>query len=76
MKGEIIMLKKVTNFMSKPITWGGYFKLCGIMGALSVAVYGVMLVVYFWEDICDWFNGIIRRHSKQKVVYFEEEGTY
>lgn len=30
------MLGKIKNFMSKPITWGAYFKLCGIGLGLSV----------------------------------------
>lgn len=29
------MLGKIKNFMSKPITWGAYFKLCGLSLCLS-----------------------------------------
>ena len=29
------------NFMSKPITWGGYFKLCGICALISGVFTGL-----------------------------------
>ena len=31
-------MKALKKAMSKPITWGGYFKLCGICGVIS-AIY-------------------------------------
>lgn len=35
-------MKALKKAMSKPITWGGYFKLCGICGVIS-AIYCVYL---------------------------------
>lgn len=29
------------NFMNKPITWGAYFKLCGVSALFSAVVTGV-----------------------------------
>lgn len=33
-------MNKIKNFMNKPITWGGYFKMCGVCVALSMLTYG------------------------------------
>jgi len=30
LKGEILMMKAIKNFMNKPWTWGTYFKFCGV----------------------------------------------
>lgn len=37
-------MKKIKNFMNKPMTWGGYTKLC----AVSMAVGIVATVVEFY----------------------------
>lgn len=33
-------MNKIKNFMNKPITWGGYFKMYGVCVALSMLTYG------------------------------------
>lgn len=40
------------NFMSKPITWGGYLKLCGIVTVFGIVYYGIMAVVIYWDEFC------------------------
>lgn len=32
-------MNKIKNFMNKPITWGGYFKLCGVSLGFSMLTY-------------------------------------
>lgn len=36
-------MSKIKNFTKKPITWGGYFKLCGVGTLLSM-----LLCVPYW----------------------------
>lgn len=36
LKGEITMMKAMKNFMDKPITYGGYAKMC--IGAFAISV--------------------------------------
>lgn len=37
------MTKAIKNFMEKPVTWGAYFKICGIASGLAVAITGVYI---------------------------------
>lgn len=39
-------MSKFKNFTKKPITWGGYFKLCGASVVLSVLMYVPMMIYY------------------------------
>jgi hypothetical protein len=39
-------MSKVKNFTKKPITWGGYFKLCGISVLLCLPYYAYMIYKY------------------------------
>ena len=32
-------MNKIKNFMNKPITWGGYFKPCGVSLGFSMLIY-------------------------------------
>ena len=36
LKGEITMMKAIKNFMDKPITYGGYAKMC--IGAYAISM--------------------------------------
>ena len=40
LKGEILMMKAIKNFMNKPWTWGTYFKFCGVAMELWIAIIG------------------------------------
>lgn len=51
-------MKKFKEFLGKPITWGGYGKLCIISMLLSV-VYVVIYMAY----LMGWFGEL-----KEKVV--------
>lgn len=63
------MFKKVSNFMNKPITWGGYFKLTGICTAISVVIVAVECVVIFWDEVCEFMNNV-----KSKLNVFNRFG--
>lgn len=43
-------MNKIKDFMSRPITWGGYFKLCGISLGISMAYYVAFLVKMGYID--------------------------
>ena len=34
------------NWMDKPVTWGGYFKLCGICTVVGTAIAAIELIVF------------------------------
>ena len=40
LKGEITMMKAIKNFMSKPITYGAYFKYCAACTSIGLAMCG------------------------------------
>lgn len=42
------------NFMAKPVTWGGYFKLSGICALISAIIIGAGYVYAFWDNIVEW----------------------
>lgn len=44
------MFKKVSNFMSKPITWGAYFKLCVISMVMFVVCHVFPYLAKAWES--------------------------
>lgn len=50
LKGEITMMKAIKNFMNKQWTWGTYFKLCGVVYGLYVAVIGAFVAWAKWQE--------------------------
>ena len=34
------------NWMDKPVTWGGYFKLCSICTVVGTAIAAIELIVF------------------------------
>ena len=46
------MFKKVSNLMSKPITWGAYFKLC----VISMVMFVVGLVFPYLAEAWESWN--------------------
>lgn len=59
------------SFWSKPITWGGYAKLCiiaTVAGAIMVAVEYVCLFTEFPGKIRSWFQ-----NKFHKEACYEEE---
>lgn len=44
LKGEITMMKAMKNFMDKPITYGGYAKMC--IGAFAISVAYVAYIYH------------------------------
>ena len=43
------MLKKFKAFCDKPITWGAYFKLCGVALGLSLLTSGAMIAKTLYD---------------------------
>lgn len=62
-------MKKIKKFMDKPVTWGGYTKLCGI----SMAVGIVLTVVEFYALGMDPLQ-VKGKFGKNKVK--EDESDY
>lgn len=64
------MLKR--NWTEKPVTWGGYLKLCGIMTVISLIYSGIYMVAVFWpnwwEDTKDWFKRHFGPKRKEEEI--------
>lgn len=45
------MLKKIKNFMDKPITWGSYIRFGCICWLISMAIYGATMVYLYFDNI-------------------------
>ena len=58
------MLNKFKQHCAKPITWGAYYKMCGVSFALSVLVGGACMV----KTMMDW-----KRLMSDRVDGNEEE---
>ena len=41
---RIVMLERFKNHCNNPITWGAYYKLCGISFAISAAVTAAWVI--------------------------------
>lgn len=42
-------MNKIKNFLNKPMTWGGYLKLCGISVGLSALTTAGMYAYFAYE---------------------------
>ena len=54
LKGEITMMKAMKNFMDKPITYGGYAKMC--IGAFAISVAYVVYIYHKLGLFKQWFG--------------------
>lgn len=43
-------MNKIKNFMNKPITWGGYFKMCGVCMGLSMLTYAGLYAYLKYDE--------------------------
>ena len=60
------MLKSIFNdMMSKPVTWGGYWKLCGLLSIIYLIVYGVIAIAAFRDEITEWLDGVRERFGRK-----------
>lgn len=70
------MLKSFINdVMSKPVTWGGYWKLCGVCAVVCEIIYGAILIAMFRDEITEWFDRIKERFcrkNRNEEIYGEE----
>ena len=71
------MLGKFNDWTQQPITWGGYFKLCGIVYAISAVCLAVSLIWYYWSEITEFIKKPFRKirncFRKKYVGYTEED---
>lgn len=61
---------KKQSIWSKPITWGGYAKLCGIatvIGAIVGAIEAIILYTDYPSKIMDWFRD--KFHKEDEIDY-------
>ena len=52
------MLTKFIEWTRKPITWGGYLKLCGVGMLISVLTSLVWTIVIYWDGISEKIDGL------------------
>lgn len=53
------------NWMDKPVTWGGYLKLCGICTVIGTAISGVYCILLmepaWWIATKDFVRRLFKR---------------
>ena len=49
-------MKKWKEIKDKPITWGGYGKLCGIIYVISLVITAIWCAAIWWNEIVDWVD--------------------
>lgn len=66
-------MNKIKNFMNKPITWGGYFKLCGVSMGLGVLTSALMYGYFAYESKKSYRDAVER--TKFFVENMENESN-
>lgn len=59
------------SFWSKPITWGGYAKLCVVTTIIGAIAAGIEYICLFTEipgKIVDWFKKKFRHETDYKEM--------
>ena len=56
-------MSKIKNFMNKPITWGGYFKLSGISALVGAIISGasIALLNAYYDSNKPNFDGLNKK---------------
>ena len=56
-------MSKIKNFMNKPITWGGYFKLSGIWALVGAIISGasITLLNAYYDSNKPNFDGLNKK---------------
>ena len=49
------------NWMDKPVTWGGYFKLCGICTVIGTIIAAIEVVVFMEPAWWKATKNVVRR---------------
>lgn len=62
-------MSKIKNFMSKPITWGAYFKLCGISLGLSALASAGIYVYSKYEENKSYRDAVERTRLFMQNMY-------
>lgn len=59
----------IKRAMSKPITWGDYLKLSGVICGIYAICAAIWVIRYYWEDIMSKFKNLFHKKSKVEVDY-------
>ena len=65
------MMNKLRNWMNKPVTWGGYLKICGFCIVASV-IYLVCFFAYLYGVFDQVVLGLRRIFEKIKRFFKKE----
>ena len=55
------MFKKINEWSKKPITWGGYMKLCGVSCLISIIFYGGVMVYTYFDELKERVESIRKK---------------
>lgn len=58
------MKQKFNELLDKPWTTRGYLKLTGIVYIITMIIVAIWYIMYFWDNICNWFES---KFSKKKA---------
>lgn len=70
---EEINMNKIKTFMNKPMTWGGYFKMCGVCAGLSALTTAGMYAYFAYETKKSYRDAVER--TKFFVENMENESN-
>ena len=59
-------MNKIKTFLNKPMTWGGYFKMCGVCAGLSTLTTACMYAYFAYETKKSY------RDSVERTKFFVE----
>ncbi|MDD3204213.1 MAG: hypothetical protein PHS74_00540 [Lachnospiraceae bacterium] len=57
-------MKKILGWTKKPVTWGGYLKLCGISAIISMVITAGCYVYIFWDNISGFVSEKINKRKR------------
>lgn len=55
----------IKRWLATPITWGGYFKLCGICGAVTTLYCVILYTVLGLIDPIGWIKGKLNKDETE-----------
>lgn len=66
---------KIKETMNKTMTWGGYWKFCGIVYAIAMVIYAASIIGMFHDEISAWLTEKVSRIQNRfkKEDYIQEE---
>lgn len=58
-------MKKFSNWLAKPITWGGYLKLCGVAMVFSIITSIATYFYIYYDGFKDWVDSIVEKFQRK-----------